>query len=169
LNTSSIWPLTAVNSAEKIILDWDTLAQRINDLPRPLIFTNGVFDILHRGHVAYLEEAAALGPTLLIGLNSDPSVKQLGKAPDRPVNPLEDRLAVIAALGCVSLVTAFDEDTPLKLILRVQPDHLVKGGDWETDEIVGAQEVRATGGAVHSLPFRYTRSTSDLIARIRGN
>ncbi len=158
-----------MNSAEKIILDWDTLAERINDLPRPLIFTNGVFDILHRGHVAYLEEAAALGPTLLVGLNSDPSVQHLGKAPDRPINPLEDRLAVVAALECVSLVTAFEDDTPLKLILRIQPDNLVKGGDWAIDDIVGAQEVRANGGTVHSLPFRYARSTSDLIARIRGN
>ncbi len=158
-----------MNSAEKIVLDWDTLTRRINDLPRPLIFTNGVFDILHRGHVAYLEEAATLGATLLVGLNSDLSVQQLDKAPDRPINSLEDRLAVIAALGCVSLVTAFNDDTPLKLILRVQPDHLVKGGDWKTDDIVGAQEVRANGGAVHSLSFRYERSTSDLITRIRGN
>jgi rfaE bifunctional protein nucleotidyltransferase chain/domain len=93
----------------------------------------------------------------------------LGKAPDRPINSLEDRLAVIAALGCVSLVTAFNDNTPLKLILRVQPEHLVKGGDWATDDIVGAQEVRANGGAVHSLPFRYERSTSDLITRIRGD
>ena len=158
-----------MNSEEKIVLNWDTLTQRINELPRPLIFTNGVFDILHRGHVAYLEEAATLGATLLVGLNSDPSVQQLGKAPDRPINFLEDRLAVIAALGCVSLVTAFNDDTPLKLILRVQPDHLVKGGDWKTDDIVGAQEVRANGGAVHSLSFRYERSTSDLITRIRSN
>ena len=158
-----------MNSTEKIVLDWDTLTRRIRDFPCPLIFTNGVFDILHRGHVSYLEEAATLGATLLVGLNSDPSVQQLGKAPDRPINSLEDRLAVIAALECVSLVTAFNDDTPLKLILRVQPDHLVKGGDWATDDIVGAQEVRANGGAVHSLPFRYERSTSDLITRIRSN
>ena len=158
-----------MNSADKIVLDWDTLTRRIRDFPRPLIFTNGVFDILQRGHVSYLEEAATLGATLLVGLNSDPSVQQLGKAPDRPINSLEDRLAVIAALECVSLVTAFNDDTPLKLILRVQPDHLVKGGDWATDDIVGTQEVRANGGAVHSLPFRYERSTSDLITRIRGD
>ncbi len=156
-----------MNSAEKIVLDRDTLEQRVSDSARPLVFTNGVFDILHRGHVAYLEEAAALGATLLVALNSDPSVQLLGKAPERPVNPLEDRLAVVASLGCVDLVTAFDDDTPLKLILRVRPDHLVKGGDWPADDIVGADEVRANGGAVHSLPFRYQRSTSDLIARIR--
>ena len=158
-----------MNSEEKIVLNWDTLTRRISDFPRPLVFTNGVFDILHRGHVAYLEEAADLGATLLVGLNSDPSVQQLRKAPDRPINSLEDRLAVIAALGCVSLVTAFNDDTPLKLILRVKPDHLVKGGDWATDDIVGAQEVRANGGSVHSLPFRYERSTSNLITRIRSN
>jgi rfaE bifunctional protein nucleotidyltransferase chain/domain len=156
-----------VNSAEKIVLDWDTLEQRVSDSARPLVFTNGVFDILHRGHVAYLEEAAALGATLLVALNSDPSVQLLGKAPERPVNPLEDRLAVVASLGCVDLVTVFDDDTPLKLILRVRPDHLVKGGAWPADDIVGADEVRANGGVVHSLPFRYQRSTSDLIARIR--
>lgn len=156
-----------MNSAEKIVLDWDTLEQRVSDSARPLVFTNGVFDILHRGHVAYLEEAAALGATLLVALNSDPSVQLLGKAPERPVNPLEDRLAVVASLGCVDLVTAFDDDTPLKLILRVRPDHLVKGGDWPADDIVGADEVRTNGGVVHSLPFRYQRSTSDLIARIR--
>ena len=156
-----------MNSAEKIVLDRDTLEQRVSDSARPLVFTNGVFDILHRGHVAYLEEAAAFGATLLVALNSDLSVQRLGKAPERPVNPLEDRLAVVASLGCVDLVTAFDDDTPLNLILRVRPDYLVKGGDWPADEIVGADEVRANGGEVHSLPFRYARSTSDLIARIR--
>jgi len=156
-----------VNSAEKIVLDRDTLEQRVSDSARPLVFTNGVFDLLHRGHVAYLEDAAAFGVTLLVALNSDPSVQRLGKAPERPVNPLEDRLAVVASLGCVDLVTAFDDDTPLNLILRVRPDYLVKGGDWPADDIVGADEVRANGGEVHSLPFRYARSTSDLIARIR--
>jgi len=156
-----------VNSAEKIVLDRDALEQRVSDSARPLVFTNGVFDLLHRGHVAYLEEAAAFGATLLVALNSDPSVQRLGKAPERPVNPLEDRLAVVASLGCVDLVSAFDDDTPLNLILRVRPDYLVKGGDWPADDIVGADEVRANGGEVHSLPFRYARSTSDLIARIR--
>ena len=156
-----------MNSAEKIVLDRDTLEQRVSDSARPLVFTNGVFDLLHRGHVAYLEEAAAFGATLLVALNSDLSVQRLGKAPERPVNPLEDRLAVAASLGCVDLVTAFDDDTPLNLILRVRPDYLVKGGDWPADDIVGADEVRANGGEVHSLPFRYARSTSDLIARIR--
>ena len=158
-----------MSSADKILPDWDALAQHVKDRPRPLVFTNGVFDILHRGHAAYLEEAAALGATLVVGLNSDASVRRLGKAPGRPFNTLEDRLAVIAALECVSFATCFDEDTPLDLILRLQPDHLVKGGDWEPDEIVGARQVRESGGTVHSIPFRYERSTSDLVARIRGD
>lgn len=158
-----------MSSADKILPDWDALAQYVKDRPRPLVFTNGVFDILHRGHAAYLEEAAALGATLVVGLNSDASVRRLGKAPGRPFNTLEDRLAVIAALECVNFATCFDEDTPLELILRLQPDHLVKGGDWELDEIVGARQVRESGGTVHSIPFRYERSTSDLVARIRGD
>ena len=158
-----------MSSAEKILSDWDALTQHVGKHPRPLVFTNGVFDILHRGHVAYLEEAAALGATLVVGLNSDSSVRKLGKAPGRPVNPLEDRLAVIAALECVSFVTCFEEDTPLDLILRVKPDHLVKGGDWKPDDIVGAQEVRDRGGTVHSIPFQYERSTSDLVDRIRNS
>ena len=158
-----------MSSADKILPDWDALVQHVKHSPRPLVFTNGVFDILHRGHTAYLEEAAALGTTLVVGLNSDSSVRRLGKAPDRPINTLEDRLAVIAALECVSFATYFDEDTPLELILRLQPDHLVKGGDWEPDEIVGARQVRENGGPVHSIPFRYERSTSDLLARIRGD
>ena len=158
-----------MSSADKILPDWDALVQHVRKRPRPLVFTNGVFDILHRGHTAYLEEAAALGATLVVGLNSGSSVRKLGKAPDRPINRLGDRLAVIAALECVSFATCFDEDTPLELILRLQPDHLVKGGDWEPDEIVGARQVRESGGTVHSIPFRYERSTSDLLARIRGD
>ena len=158
-----------MSSADKIFPDWDGLTQHVKRRPRPLVFTNGVFDILHRGHAAYLEEAAALGATLVVGLNSDSSVRKLGKAPDRPINRLGDRLAVIAALECVNFATCFDEDTPIELILRLQPDHLVKGGDWKQDEIVGARQVRENGGNVHSIPFRYARSTSDLIARIRGD
>ena len=158
-----------MSSAEKIFSDWDALTQHVDKHLRPLVFTNGVFDILHRGHVAYLEEAATLGATLVVGLNSDSSVRRLGKAPGRPINPLEDRLAVIAALECVSCVTSFEEDTPLNLILKLKPDHLVKGGDWKPGDIVGAREVRERGGAVHSIPFQHERSTSDLVDRIRSN
>jgi rfaE bifunctional protein nucleotidyltransferase chain/domain len=145
----------------------DALAGRLASLPRPLVFTNGCFDILHRGHVTYLAQARALGASLVVGVNTDASVKRLGKGGDRPVNALEDRMAVLAALESVSLVTWFDEDTPLELIRSVQPDVLVKGGDWAPENIVGADLVRARGGSVHSLPFRHDRSTSALLAKIR--
>lgn len=145
----------------------EQFAQRCRALARPLVFTNGVFDILHRGHVTYLAEARALGASLVVALNSDASVRRLGKGDDRPVNPLEDRLAVMAALESVALVTWFDEDTPLARILEARPDHLVKGGDWATDQIVGAPETRGWGGEVHSIPFRHDRSTTKLLAKIR--
>ncbi len=135
---------------------------------RTLVFTNGVFDILHRGHVTYLAEARALGASLVVALNSDASVRRLGKGDDRPVNALEDRLAVVAALESVALVTWFEEDTPLARILDCRPDHLVKGGDWAPERIVGAAEVRGWGGHVHSIPFRHDRSTTRLLSRIRG-
>ena len=143
------------------------LALRLAQQPRPLVFTNGCFDILHRGHVTYLAQARALGAGLVVGVNTDASVRRLGKGEDRPVNGLEDRMAVLAALESVSLVTWFDEDTPLELIRAVQPDVLVKGGDWAVDRIVGADLVLARGGRVHSIPFRHERSTSALLAKIR--
>jgi len=145
----------------------DRLAQRIATLARPLVFTNGVFDILHRGHVTYLAQARALGQSLVLALNSDDSVRRLGKGADRPVNPLEDRLAVAAALESIDLVTWFDDDTPLALIQLCKPDVLVKGGDWPIDRIVGATETRSWGGSVHAIPFEHERSTTSLLARIR--
>ncbi len=144
------------------------LAARVKDLPRPLVFTNGVFDIVHRGHVTCLAQARALGASLLLALNSDASARRLGKGDGRPVNPLEDRLAVAAALEAVTLVTWFEEETPLALILAVKPDVLVKGGDWKEEAIAGAAEVRGWGGTVHSIPFVHQRSTTALISRIRG-
>ena len=144
------------------------LCARASRLSRPLVFTNGCFDILHRGHVTYLAQARALGATMVVALNTDASVRRLGKGGDRPVNPLEDRLAVMAALECVDLVTWFDEDTPLARILDARPEVLVKGGDWTVDRIVGAAEVQAWGGAVHSIPFEHERSTTALLDRIRG-
>ena len=143
------------------------VALRAAALPRPLVFTNGCFDILHRGHVTYLAQARALGVSLLVAVNSDASVKMLGKGDTRPVNPLEDRMALLAALECVSLVTWFDEDTPLRRILDCQPDVLVKGGDWAADKIVGATEVLARGGQVVSIPFVHQRSTTALLEKIR--
>lgn len=144
------------------------LCARATRLARPMAFTNGCFDILHRGHVTYLAQARALGASLVVALNSDASVKRLGKGEDRPVNALSDRLAVIAALECVDLVTWFDEDTPLERIVELRPDILVKGGDWSVERIVGAAEVTGWGGRVHSIPFEHARSTSALIERIRG-
>ncbi len=143
------------------------LAVRAAALPRPLVFTNGCFDILHRGHVTYLAQAAALGAAMVVALNSDASVKRQGKGGDRPVNALADRLAVMAALACVSLVTWFDEDTPLQRILDCQPEILVKGGDWPVERIVGAAEVRGWGGSVHSIPFIHQQSTTALLEKIR--
>ncbi len=145
----------------------DDLAARAAGLPRPLVFTNGCFDLLHRGHATYLAQARALGASLVVGVNSDASVRRQGKGEDRPVNALPDRMALLAALESVSLVTGFDEDTPLKLILALRPDVLVKGGDWPAAAIVGAAEVLGWGGTVHSIPFVHQTSTSALIKKIR--
>ena len=144
------------------------LATRLAQLARPLVFTNGVFDILHRGHASYLAQARALGASLLVAINSDASVRQLGKGPDRPINPLADRMAVLAALEAVSLVTWFNDDTPLALIRLARPDVLVKGGDWSPDKIVGAADVSSWNGVVHSIPFIHERSTSATLAKSRG-
>jgi D-glycero-beta-D-manno-heptose 1-phosphate adenylyltransferase len=146
----------------------DALPAGLRTLARPLVFTNGCFDILHRGHVTYLAQARALGAALLVALNTDASARRQGKGEGRPVNGLEDRMAVIAALQSVDLVTWFDQDTPLELILLSRPDVLVKGGDWPVEKIVGASEVRSWGGQVHSIGFLHERSTTATLARIRG-
>jgi len=163
-NTTSAY---APPAFEAKICPPDQLAERAARLARPLVFTNGCFDILHRGHVTYLAQARALGAAMVVALNTDASVKRLGKGDDRPVNRLEDRLAVMAALGCVDLVTWFDEDTPLQRILEARPEVLVKGGDWAPDRIVGATEVRGWGGSVHSIPFLHEKSTTALLTKIR--
>ncbi len=152
---------------ENKICTREDFAARAAALPHPLVFTNGCFDVLHRGHVTYLAQAHALGASLIVGVNSDASVKRQGKGPDRPVNIEADRLAVLAALEAVSLVVPFDEDTPLNLILACKPDVLVKGGDWTPDKIVGAKEVIGWGGTVHSIPFIHQRSTTALLNKIR--
>ena len=154
-------------SFESKIVPPDKLSGRLRSQVHPMVFTNGVFDVLHRGHVTYLAQSRALGASLIVALNSDSSVKRLGKGVDRPVNPLEDRVAVVAALESVSLVTWFEEDTPLSLILICRPDVLVKGGDWPVHEIVGAREVMDWGGTVKSIPFQFERSTTALLSRIR--
>ncbi len=145
----------------------DQILDHIADLAKPIVFTNGCFDILHRGHVRYLEQARQLGASLIVGVNSDDSVKRLGKGDDRPINSLDDRMAVLAALSCIDAVVSFDEDTPLSLITLIQPDHLVKGGDWPIDSIVGHDFVQANGGQVHSITFEFDRSTTTLIDKIR--
>ena len=143
------------------------LERRLSALPRPLVFTNGVFDILHRGHVTYLAQARALGTSLVVALNTDDSVRRLGKGGDRPVNPLADRASVLAALESVSLVTWFAEGTPAELIRRARPDVLVKGGDWKVEEIVGAADVQGWGGSVRSIPFLHRHSTTAILGAIR--
>ena len=157
----------ALPNFEAKICPPEQLTAKAAALPRPLVFTNGCFDILHRGHVTYLAQAAALGASMVVALNTDASVKRLGKGDDRPVNALEDRLAVMASLACVSLVTWFDEDTPIERILECRPEILVKGGDWPVETIVGYAEVLGWGGSVHSIPFEVERSTTALLGKIR--
>ncbi|MBU3667760.1 MAG: D-glycero-beta-D-manno-heptose 1-phosphate adenylyltransferase [Rhodocyclaceae bacterium] len=153
---------------QKIVQPAD-LATRVAKLPRPIVFTNGCFDILHRGHVTYLAQARALGASLIVAANTDASVKRLGKGDDRPMNPLDNRMAVLAALESVTLVTWFDEDTPIQRILDCKPDILVKGGDWAVDKIVGATEVCGWGGKVVSIPFLHDTSTTAMVNKIRNS
>jgi len=143
------------------------LAARIAALPRPVVFTNGVFDILHRGHVSYLAQARALGASLVIGLNSDISARQLGKGPDRPLNAELDRACVLAALESVDLVTLFDEPTPVELLKLVRPQVYVKGGDYDIDTLEETRWVRSWGGDARALPFVDGYSTTALVQRIR--
>jgi len=151
----------------KIATAADALA-RIAGLPRPLVMTNGVFDVLHRGHVTYLEQARGLGASLVVAVNSDASVRRLGKGDDRPLNSLDDRMAVLAALESVSLVVPFDADTPRDLVVAAKPDVLVKGGDYTAETTAGATEVIAAGGRFVAIPFAFDRSTTALVRRIRG-
>src|SRR5690349_5475016 len=141
--------------------------ERIDALARPLVFTNGVFDVLHRGHVTYLEQARGLGASLVVAVNADASVKRLGKGADRPYNPLADRMAVLAALACVDLVVPFEADTPLDMIIACAPDVLVKGGDYSVATTAGAAEVIGRGGRFVAIPFVHERSTTALVERIR--
>ena len=152
---------------ENKICKLDELAERARALPHPIVMTNGVFDILHRGHVTYLAQARELGGSLVVALNTDASVRRLGKGDDRPINCLEDRLEVMASLEAVSLVTWFDEDTPLQRILDCRPQILVKGGDWSLETIVGAPEVMSWGGKVVPVAFEHQRSTTALLNKIR--
>jgi D-glycero-beta-D-manno-heptose 1-phosphate adenylyltransferase len=157
-------------STEHKLVDWEAAARWVKEVQgagHQVVFTNGCFDLLHPGHVRYLEAARALGDALIVGVNTDASVKRLGKGGGRPFTPETDRVRVLAACACVDRVVLFGEDTPLALITRLAPDILVKGGDYQLDEIVGREVVLARGGRVLALPFVPGYSTTSLIDRIR--
>jgi rfaE bifunctional protein nucleotidyltransferase chain/domain len=161
--------MTEFSSLYKIV-NRDNAARWVRDLQaqgQKVVFTNGCFDLLHLGHVRYLEQARSLGEALMVGVNTDASVRRLGKDPGRPVTPESDRARVLAALACVDRVVLFDEDTPLNLITALQPDILVKGGDYRSEEIVGREVVLARGGQVLTLPFIPGYSSTMLLHRIR--
>jgi len=149
----------SLSEARTVVRQWKAAGKKI-------VFTNGCFDLLHPGHIDYLQRAAALGDRLIIGLNDDASIRRL-KGSSRPINPLQDRITMLTALRAVDLVTPFSEDTPLKLITALMPDILVKGGDYQPDNIVGAAEVRQAGGEVTVIPFVEGFSTTKLLRRIQ--
>ena len=149
------------------IVNRNDAAARLAALPRPVVFTNGVFDVLHCGHATYLAQARQLGASLVVALNTDASARRLGKGPDRPLNPQDDRAVLMAALESVSLVTWFDEDTPLELIRELQPDVLVKGGDYDMDTLAETAVVKAYGGKALAIAFVAGYSTTALVKKIR--
>ena len=161
--------LDRIGGAGTVVPDWDAmerLAAAYRRDGRRVVFTNGCFDILHRGHITYLNQAKALGDVLVVGLNSDDSVHRL-KGPERPINPLEDRAHVLAALSCIDHIVPFDDDTPVRLIERIRPDVFVKGGDYRPDMLPERATVEALGGEVHILPYVEDRSTTGIIQQIR--
>ena len=151
---------------DKIVARADAVA-RVTALRQPVVFTNGVFDVLHRGHVTYLAQARELGASLVVALNTDASARRLGKGPDRPLNNEQDRAAVLAALESVSLVTWFDEDTPLELIAQLRPAILVKGGDYDMRKLAETAVVEGYGGRAVAIPFVGGYSTTELVKKIR--
>jgi rfaE bifunctional protein nucleotidyltransferase chain/domain len=153
---------------EKKVVARADLSSAVARLVRPLVLTNGVFDLLHRGHVTYLARARALGASLVVAVNSDDSVRRLGKGDDRPINAEADRAAVLAALESVSLVTVFDETVPLPVVEIVRPDIYVKGGDYDMATVPEAQRARTWGARTVAIAFEFERSTSALLARVRG-
>ena len=156
-----------MSNFESKICSRSALAERLAQLPQPVVLTNGVFDILHRGHVTYLAQARALGAALVVAVNTDASVKRLGKGDDRPVNACADRMAVLAALESVSLVVEFDDDTALEITREVRPAIYAKGGDYDLHAIPEGQAVLSYGGEVVGIDFEHDRSTSKLLAKVR--
>lgn len=154
---------------EAKVLSLDALLEAVEQgrLARPLVFTNGVFDILHRGHVSYLDEAAQLGASLVVGVNTDASVRRLNKGPERPINAEQDRAALLAAMACVDAVALFDEDTPEALIAALRPDLIVKGGDYDMEALPETALVRSWGGDAIAIPFEFQRSTTALVKKLR--
>jgi rfaE bifunctional protein nucleotidyltransferase chain/domain len=154
---------------ERKLLTREALAELRASLPGPVVFTNGVFDILHRGHATYLADARALGACLIVGVNSDASVRMLGKGDDRPINGEADRMALLAALESVDYVVGFAEKTPVELISVLRPDVLVKGGDYDMDVLPESALVRGWGGTAVAIPFEFERSTTQLLRKVRGD
>lgn len=154
---------------EKKIIAPSLLAQQLaaGQWPQPIIFTNGVFDIIHRGHVSYLDQAAQLGKTLILALNCDSSVRTLAKGKGRPLNTLVDRLAVVAALQSTTVVTWFEQSTPIALIEALRPDVIVKGGDYDMEQLEETALVRSWGGQAIAIPIIHPRSTTALVHKIR--
>jgi rfaE bifunctional protein nucleotidyltransferase chain/domain len=152
---------------ENKICSRSELVARVAKLPKPVVLTNGVFDILHRGHVTYLAQARALGGSLVVAVNTDASVKRLGKGDDRPLNSCADRMAVLAALESVSLVVDFDEDTALEVVQQARPEIYAKGGDYDMSAIAEGRAVRAYGGRAVAIDFEHDRSTTKLLSKVR--
>ncbi len=152
---------------EKKICARPDLQQRIALLPKPVVLTNGVFDILHRGHVTYLAQARELGASLVVAVNTDASVRRLGKGDDRPINSCDDRMAILAALEAVSMVVPFDEDTALEVVREAQPEVYVKGGDYDMTAIPEGQAVAAYGGRAVAIEFEHDRSTTRLLSKVK--
>jgi rfaE bifunctional protein nucleotidyltransferase chain/domain len=145
----------------------EQLKNKLQALEKPIVFTNGVFDILHRGHVTYLAQAKSLGKSLIVGVNADASVKMLGKGDDRPINQENDRMALLAALESVDLVVCFQEQTPVDLMRLIRPDVYVKGGDYQIETLAETALVKTWGGRAMAIPFLFSRSTTQMLQKIR--
>lgn len=160
--------LTPPSFSKKILSPEECIKLAQTDqLPRPLVFTNGVFDILHRGHVSYLDVAASLGACLVVAINTDASVKTLNKGDNRPINTLEDRAAVLAALSSTDIITSFNESNPEEIIKKIRPNIIVKGGDYDMELLPETAIVRSWGGSAFAIPIAFDRSTTELVKKIR--